>query len=132
MTTVLFACRQNAGRSQMALAFFNRFANPTKAVGLSAGTSPAGAVHPVVATAMREVGFDLSDVVPQQLTPELTRHPDVLITMGCGEECPFVPGAEVIDWELPDPKDAPIEQVRSIRDDIRERVQRLIRERGLD
>lgn len=128
---VLFACTHNAGRSQMAAAFFNQLAHPAKARGISAGTQPAERVHPVVADAMREIGIELTGATPQKLTPELAQTASMLVTMGCGEECPYVPGIEVQDWELPDPKDQPIERVREIRDDIRQRVSALVQARSL-
>ncbi len=131
MTTVLFACTHNAGRSQMAAAFFNRLAPPTKAVAVSAGTQPGGAVHPIVITAMEEVGIDLRARRPQLLTPELASRANLLITMGCGDSCPFVPGLEVEDWPLPDPKDRSLAEVRVIRDDVLQRVESLIRLRHL-
>jgi arsenate reductase (thioredoxin) len=109
MTTVLFACTHNAGRSQMAAAFFNRLADPMKARALSAGTSPAAQVHPVVVEAMRELGFDVSSAKPRLLTAELAQTANLLVTMGCGEECPYVSGIEVQDWELQDPQDQPVE-----------------------
>jgi arsenate reductase len=130
MTTVLFACTHNAGRSQMAAAFFNQLADPSKAHAISAGTEPGNRVHPEVAEAMREVGIDLAGVVPRKLTDDLARQADVLVTMGCGDACPFVPGARMEDWPLPDPKGQPIGIVRQIRDDVRARVQDLlVRER---
>jgi arsenate reductase len=125
MKTVLFACVHNAGRSQMAAAFFNAFVDKKRARGVSAGTKPAAAVHPVVVEVMREAGIDLSGAHPQRLTPELAREAQVLVTMGCGEECPFVPGVKVVDWQIPDPKDQPVERVRKIRDEIREQVRAL-------
>jgi arsenate reductase len=131
MTTVLFACTHNAGRSQMAAAFFNELAEPAKARAISAGTQPAAQVHPVVVEAMQEVGLDLSGARPQRLTPELAATANLLVTMGCGDQCPYVPGLEVEDWELQDPKDQPIHVVRRIRDEIRERVSKLARARGL-
>ena len=126
MKTVIFACVHNAGRSQMAAAFFNLTADPSKARAVSAGTAPGDRVHPEVVDAMREVGVDLSDARPQRLTPELATGAYMLVTMGCGDECPFVPGVIRDDWPLDDPKGKPIEVVRSIRDDIRSRVQHLI------
>jgi arsenate reductase len=128
--TVLFACVHNAGRSQMAAALFNVLADPAKAHALSAGTKPGHTVHPEVADTMREIGIDLSSATPQLLTPELARTATLLITMGCGEECPYVPGVERADWALPDPKGRPLEEVRAIRDDIRRRVASLIEARG--
>jgi arsenate reductase len=126
MTTILFACVHNAGRSQMAAAWFNRLAESAKAKAISAGTEPGTRVHPTVVEAMREVGIDLAGAVPQQLTDDLAHQAQVLITMGCGDKCPYVPGARVEDWALQDPKDQPIETVRSIRDDIRARVEELL------
>ena len=128
MTTVIFACVHNAGRSQMAAAFFNVLADPAKARAVSAGTEPASRVHPEVVAIMREAGIDISSVLPQRLTAELTEGAGLLITMGCGEACPFVPGLRRLDWNLPDPKGRPLEEVRRIRDDIRARVEALIDE----
>jgi arsenate reductase len=127
---ILFACVQNAGRSQMAAALFNVLADPAKAQALSAGTRPGTAVHSEVRAAMQEIGIDLSGARPRQLTPQLAATARVLITMGCGEECPFVPGVERDDWALPDPKGRPVAEVRAIRDDIRERVAALVAARG--
>jgi arsenate reductase len=128
--TVLFACVHNAGRSQMAAAFFNALADPARARAISAGTAPGDAVHPEVVEAMRAVGVDLGSARPRQLTPALAAEAVLLVTMGCGEACPFVPGLERDDWNLPDPKGQPPERVRAIRDDIRTRVERLIAARG--
>jgi len=130
MDRVIFACRHNAGRSQMAAAFFNRMAEPSRAEALSAGTTPARRVHPEVAEVMREMGIDLGAAKPQLLTTELAAGTRLLVTMGCGEECPYVPGAEVEDWPLEDPKGKPRDRVREIRDDIRGRVAELVRSRG--
>jgi len=130
MKTVLFACVHNAGRSQMAAAWFDRLADPSKARALSAGTQPGGRVHPEVVAAMREVGIDLSAVVPRKLTDELALGVDMLITMGCGESCPVVPGIERDDWPLDDPKGQPIARVREIRDDVELRVRRMLADRG--
>ncbi len=130
MTTVLFACTHNAGRSQMAAAFFNQLADPAQVRAISAGTEPGERLHPEVVTVMREVGVDLSSAKPRRLTPELARTARVLVTMGCGDACPVVPGLVPVDWPLPDPTDRPIEEVRSIRDAIRERVKELIEARG--
>lgn len=128
VTTVLFACVQNAGRSQMAAAFFNAIADPSIASAVSAGSAPAAHVHPEVVAAMREVGLDLTSATPQKLTDELAAASNVLVTMGCGEACPFVPGLKRIDWSLPDPHGASIVAVREIRDDIRARVERLVQQ----
>ena len=130
MKTVLFACVHNAGRSQIAAAWFERLADPTKARALSAGTAPADQVHPVVVAAMLEAGIDLSSACPRKLTPELARGAALLITMGCGDACPSVPGLETLDWPLPDPKGQPLAQVRSLRDTIRARVATLLATRG--
>jgi arsenate reductase (thioredoxin) len=126
MTTVLFACVHNAGRSQMAAAWFNQLADPAKARAISAGTEPGPHVHPEVVTAMREAGIDLSGASTTKLTPELAQQAQVLITMGCGDACPFVPGVRRDDWPLDDPKGKPIEAVRAIRDEIRDRVRDLV------
>jgi len=131
MTTVLFACVHNAGRSQMAAALFNQLADPSRARAISAGTEPGAHVHPEVVEVMREVGIDLDVVVPRKLTEDLARQAQVLVTMGCGDACPFVPGARVEDWPLPDPKGQPIEVVRRIRDDVRARVEELLAREGL-
>ncbi len=129
MKQVLFACIHNAGRSQMAAAWFNQLASPGKARGISAGTEPGVRVHPEVVEAMKEVGVDLSAGKPQFLSDELARSAALLITMGCGEACPHVPGLERLDWPLEDPKGKPLERVREIRDEIRARIQALVRER---
>ena len=130
MVTVLFACTHNAGRSQMASTFFNSMADPKKARAISAGTEPADHVHPEVVTAMRETGFDLTSAHPQRLTGDLALRASLLVTMGCGEACPVVPGVRREDWLLPDPKGQSLEDVRAIRDDIRDRVQRLVEVQG--
>jgi arsenate reductase len=126
MDKVIFACVHNAGRSQMAAAFFNAFSRPEEARAISAGTQPGDGVHPEVVSVMREIGIDLSQSRPQRLTTELAKGARVLVTMGCGEECPVVPGVLRDDWPLPDPKGKPLEEVRRIRDDIRERVSRMV------
>jgi len=118
MTRVVFACVHNAGRSQMAAAFFNAAADSSKARAISAGTHPAAAVNPTVVEAMREVGIDISSSVPQQLTPQLAAGAQWLITMGCGDECPVVPGIARDDWPLDDPAGRPLSEVRTIRDEI--------------
>ena len=128
--TVLFACVENAGRSQMAAALFNALAEPSAARALSAGTAPAERVRPVVAQVMRELGLELGDARPRHLTRDLVARADVLITMGCGAACPVVPGVPHEDWPLPDPKDEPVERVREIRDQIRARVEALIARSG--
>ena len=125
---VVFACVHNAGRSQMAAAFFNQLASPRKARAISAGTQPADRVHPEVVEAMRDIA-DLSAVRPQRLTADLARGAVLLVTMGCGDECPVIPGAERLDWPLQDPKGQSPERVRSIRDDIKSRVEALVREK---
>lgn len=129
MDRVVFACRHNAGRSQMAAAFFNLLADPARARAVSAGTNPSDRIHPVVSDAMKEIGIDLEGVTPRLLTTELAAGARLLVTLGCGEECPFVPGVEVEDWPLPDPKDQPIGRVREIRDQVEARVRELLRER---
>lgn len=130
MTTVVFACVHNAGRSQIAAAYFNALADARKARAVSAGTEPAPQVHAEVVSAMREVGIDLSTTMPQRLTRELAGEATLLVTMGCGESCPFVPGLRRLDWPLPDPKGQAIDAVRAIRDDIRERVAQLVADSG--
>lgn len=130
MKTVLFACVHNAGRSQMAAAWFNRLADPSKARAVSAGTKPGARVHPEVLEAMKEAGIDLSRQVPRFLSDELAQTAAVLITMGCGDACPVVPGVKRGDWPLEDPKGKPIERVRQIRDEIKEQVAKLIADEG--
>ena len=127
---VLFACVHNAGRSQMAAAWFNHLADPAKSHATSAGTEPGTRVHPEVVVAMNEVGIDLAHGTPQFLSDELARQASLLITMGCGEACPIVPGLERADWPLEDPKGKPIERVREIRDEVRARVLQLLTQRG--
>jgi arsenate reductase len=130
MNTVIFACVHNAGRSQMAASWFNSLADPSKARAVSAGTQPGERVHPVVVDVMHEAGIDVSTNRPQRLTADLASDATLLVTMGCGDECPFVPGLVTDDWPLPDPKNQPIEVVRNIRDDIRQRVLQLLQARG--
>ncbi|MBX7149547.1 arsenate reductase ArsC [bacterium] len=125
---ILFACVHNAGRSQMAAAFFNQLANPSKAIGISAGTQPGSGIHPVVMEVMKEAGVDLSQAKPQLLTDELARSASLLITMGCGEACPVVPGLKRDDWPLKDPKGLLLDEVKTIRDEIRLKVQTLIQQ----
>jgi protein-tyrosine-phosphatase len=126
MLTVIFACVHNAGRSQMAAALFNKLADPAKAAALSAGTHPGERIHPEVVAVMQEVGIDLSGLRPQKLTAALASQAQLLITMGCGDECPYVPGARRDDWPLEDPKGQSIERVRAIRDEIGARVEALV------
>jgi arsenate reductase (thioredoxin) len=130
MKTVIFACIHNAGRSQMAAAFFNRLADPARARAISAGTRPGDRVHPEVQAAMQELGFDLASAKPRRLTPELAEGAELLITMGCGDECPVVPGVRRDDWPLDDPKGQPPKRVREIRDLIRTRVDELLAVEG--
>jgi len=128
MNTVIFACIHNAGRSQMAAAWFNALANPRVARAISAGTEPGTRVHPEVLEAMSEVGIDLSRAQPVHLTHELAGGAALLVTMGCGEKCPVVPGLRRDDWPLEDPKGKSIEVVRRIRDEVRRRIEALIAE----
>jgi arsenate reductase len=114
----------------MAAAFFNHLADPSRARALSAGTRPGPHVHPEVLTAMAELGIDLSTAQPQRLTEELAREASLLVTLGCGEECPYVPGLPVEDWPLQDPKGQSLEAVRTIRDEVRRRVQDLLTRSG--
>jgi len=130
MNVVLFACVHNAGRSQMAAAWFNRLADPAKARAISAGTDPGSRVHPEVIDAMNQVGVDLSKAGTTRLTTEVAQQAQMLITMGCGDQCPVVPGVRRDDWPLEDPKGKPIAQVRAIRDDIRQRVEALLVDEG--
>ena len=131
MRTFIFACIHNAGRSQMSAAFFNQLADSEKATGISAGTNPGAHVHPVVVDVMREVGIDLSQAKPQKLTAELAQGADLLVTMGCGDECPYVPGLRRADWPLPDPKGLPLDEVRAIRDTVRSHVEKLVAEEAV-
>jgi protein-tyrosine-phosphatase len=127
MAAVLFVCLHNAGRSQMSAALFEHAAEGRHRA-LSAGTTPADSVHPEVVHVMNELGIDLSDRTPRKLTRELAEAADVVVTMGCGDECPYIPGKRYLDWELPDPKGRPIEEVRATRDDIAHRVRALVAE----
>jgi L-amino acid N-acyltransferase YncA/protein-tyrosine-phosphatase len=129
-TQVVFACVHNAGRSQMSAAFFNALADPSRARAVSAGTEPGDRVHPEVVAAMREAGIDLSAAKPARLTDQLAGASQLLVTMGCGEACPLVPGLKRDDWPIEDPKGKPLERVRQIRDEIRQRVERLIKTEG--
>jgi arsenate reductase len=132
VTTVIFACVHNAGRSQMAAAFFNALADPTKGRAVSAGTAPAAHVHPEVLAAMAEVGLDLRTATPQLLTRAMATAADLLVTMGCGESCPVVPGLRRLDWPLQDPSGQSALVVREIRDEIQARVQQLVASHGWD
>jgi arsenate reductase len=131
MQMYIFACVHNAGRSQMSAAFFNQFADPRKAHAISAGTTPGDCVHPEVVEVMREVGIDLAFAKPQKLTAQLAAGAAMLVTMGCGDECPYVPGLRQQDWPLPDPQGRPLEEVRIVRNKIRNRVLALIAAEGL-
>jgi arsenate reductase len=124
--TVLFACVQNAGRSQIAAALFNRYANPSKARAISAGTRPAAGVHPEVVSAMRARGVEIGSHTPQRLTAELAGSAQWLITMGCGDQCPVVPGATRDDWPIADPHGQRAEAVDRIVREVDDRVQQLI------
>jgi arsenate reductase (thioredoxin) len=125
VATVLFVCLHNAGRSQMSQALFERAAGG-RHTPLSAGTTPGDRVHPEVVEVMRELDIDLSDRVPRALTRGLAEQADVVVTMGCGDECPYIPGKRYVDWELEDPKGRPVEEVRATRDEIDRRVRALV------
>jgi arsenate reductase len=127
MATVLFVCLHNAGRSQMSAALFERAAGGAHTA-LSAGTTPADSVHPEVVEVMRDLGVDLGDRRPRLLTRELAEQADVVVTMGCGDECPYIPGKRYEDWDLPDPKGRPLAEVRATRDEIARRVAALVDE----
>jgi protein-tyrosine-phosphatase len=127
MASVLFVCRHNAGRSQMSEALFARAADG-RHIAASAGTTPAARVHPQVIEVMRELDIDLADRVPRRLDGRLAAQADVVVTMGCGDECPYIPGTRYLDWELPDPADLPLDDVRRVRDDITVRVRNLVDE----
>jgi arsenate reductase len=127
MAEVLFVCLHNAGRSQMSRALFERAAAGRHGAG-SAGTTPADRVHPEVVEAMRELGIEIGDRTPRRLTDELARAADLVVTMGCGDQCPFIPGTRYLDWDLPDPEGRDLDAVRAIRDDIARRVDELVRE----
>ena len=131
MATALFVCRQNAGRSQMSAALFERAA-AARHRALSAGTTPAERVHPEVVEVMRELDIDLADRVPRKLTRELAEEADVVVTMGCGDECPYIPGKRYVDWDLEDPAGRPLEEVRATRDEIERRVEALVAELDRD
>jgi arsenate reductase len=125
MSTVLFVCLHNAGRSQMSQALFEQAAHG-RHTAASAGTTPAEHVHPEVVAVMRELGIDLADRQPQLLTDKLAEQSDIVVTMGCGDQCPYIPGRRYIDWDLPDPRGRPLDEVRTIRDEIARRVDSLI------
>lgn len=127
MANALFVCLQNAGRSQMSQALFERAAEGRHNA-RSAGTTPADRVHPEVVTTMAEIGIDFVHRVPHRLTEEDARWADVVVTMGCGEECPYIPGRRYIDWDLADPSGRPVEEVRATREDIARRVRELVAE----
>ena len=127
MQRVLFVCLHNAGRSQISKALFDRAAHG-RHESESAGTEPGERIHPEVAAVMNEIGIDVSGRTPQKLTPELAEWADVVVTMGCGDACPYIPGKRYLDWGLPDPKGRPVEEVRALRDDIERRVTDLVRE----
>ena len=127
MAHVLFVCLHNAGRSQMSQALFERAAEGRHTAS-SAGTTPADRVHPEVVEAMGELGVDVSGRTPRLLDRAAAERADVVVTMGCGDECPYIPGKRYLDWDLPDPKGRPVEEVRAVRDDIAERVSALARE----
>ncbi len=127
MSHVLFVCLHNAGRSQMSLALLER-ASDGRHSAAAAGTQPAEELHPAVVEAMEEIGIDLCERRPQLLTREMAERADVVVTMGCGDACPYIPGKRYLDWDLRDPESMPIEQVREMRDDIALRVQALVRE----
>ena len=129
MATALFVCLHNAGRSQISAALFERAAaGRHRAVSAGSQADPDGRPHPQVIEVMRELDIDLSDRRPQRLTTELADQADVIVTMGCGDECPFIPGKRYIDWDLPDPKGRPLDEVRATRDDIARRVADLVAE----
>ena len=124
---ILFVCVANAGRSQMAAALAQRLGGDRVRV-RSAGSAPGERVHPAVVEAMREIGVDLARELPKLLTPDAVRAADVVITMGCGDACPVFPGKRYLDWAVADPKDRPLGEVRTVRDEIRRRVEELLRE----
>ncbi|GJJ75658.1 arsenate reductase (thioredoxin) [Entomortierella parvispora] len=128
MTDIMFACVHNAGRSQMAAAFFNKHRTQDTVKGISAGTQPASEVHDVVREIMLEVGIDLSNITPKKLTPELAETVSTIVTMGCGETCPFVPGVKMVDWSITDPKNKPLQEAREIRDEIQDKIKTFIAE----
>jgi arsenate reductase len=127
MPNALFVCLHNAGRSQMSQALFERAAEGRHDA-RSAGTTPGDHVHPEVVEAMLEVGIDLADRIPHELTEGDARWADVVVTMGCGDKCPYIPGRRYVDWDLPDPKGRPIDEVRATREEIDRRVGLLLAE----
>src|ERR1700721_2076761 len=131
MHRVIFACVHNAGRSQMAAGFYNQLSDRSKTMATSAGTEPGLRIHPKVLTAMQEVGIDISNAKPQKLTQELANDASLLVTMGCGDKCPYVPRLRRDDWPLRAPKGLPLEEVRNIRDEIKSRVQALLTSEGM-
>jgi arsenate reductase len=130
MKKIIFACVHNAGRSQMAAAWFNELVDPQLARAVSAGTQPAERVHPEVVDSMREVGIDLATMKPQRLNDDVARGASLIVTMGCGDECPVVPGARREDWPIEDPSGKPLARVAAIRDEIRARVLQLMAAEG--
>ncbi|KAF9175083.1 hypothetical protein BGX21_001071 [Mortierella sp. AD011] len=128
MADIMFACVHNAGRSQMAAAFFNKHRTRDGINGISAGTNPASEIHGVVCQIMLEKGIDLSHIKPVKLTPELAQTCSTIVTMGCGEACPFVPGIKVIDWQITDPKDKSLDEARKIRNEIEIKIKVFITE----
>jgi protein-tyrosine-phosphatase len=127
VSRVLFVCLHNAGRSQMSQALFEQAADGRHDAA-SAGTKPADRVHPEVVTVMREIGIDVSTRTPKRLDVSVAEAADVIVTMGCGDECPYIPGKRYVDWDLPDPKRRPLEEVRGIRDEIGRRVEALLQQ----
>jgi arsenate reductase (thioredoxin) len=127
VATALFVCVQNAGRSQMSAALFERAA-AGRHEALSAGTMPAESVHPEVVEVMREIGIDMDERTPRRLTIDLAERADVVVTMGCGDACPYIPGRRYLDWDLPDPHGQPLAAVRATREEIAGRVEALVRE----
>ena len=125
MATILFVCLHNAGRSQISQALFTKAANGAHQA-LSAGTTPADHVHPEVVQVMRELDIDLADRTPQLLTRELAEQADIVVTMGCGDQCPYIPGKQYTDWDLPDPKGRPLDEVRRTRDEIAQLIDKLL------
>jgi protein-tyrosine-phosphatase len=127
-TTIIFACIHNAGRSQMAAALFNKYKHVDNVVGISAGTEPADKVHPNVVEVMKDLDVDLSQGKPQRLTEELAKQANIIVTMGCNEKCPYVPGVKIIDWQIPDPKNSNQEATIKIRDYIKDQIENFIKE----